>query len=100
MLKSHLILAWRQLRKHKAFSLTILLGLAIGMSASLLILQYVRFELSYDDFHPQADVIYRLQMESHQSGAAVSTMPSTYPGMAPWLKSSIAGIDNYVRIVA
>jgi putative ABC transport system permease protein len=60
MLRNYLTIAWRNLKRHKVFSLINILGLAIGMAACLLILQYVSFELSYDRFHEKADRIYRV----------------------------------------
>ena len=51
MLYNHFKLIIRNLIKQKSFSLINILGLAIGMSVCLVILQYVEFELSYDNFH-------------------------------------------------
>jgi putative ABC transport system permease protein len=52
--------ALRNLAKHKTFSFINIFGLAIGIAASLLILQYARFELSYDRFEPNSTRIYRI----------------------------------------
>ncbi len=51
MLKNYLLTTWRSISKRKGFTLLNILGLSIGLAASLLILQYVKDELSYDDFH-------------------------------------------------
>jgi putative ABC transport system permease protein len=51
MLKSYIKIAVRNFNKNKVFSLLNIAGLAIGMAACLLILQYVSFKLSYDQFH-------------------------------------------------
>jgi len=58
MLTNYLITAYRNLIKTKAFSLINILGLAIGMTACLLILHYVNFENSYDKFQNNSDRIY------------------------------------------
>lgn len=60
MLKNYLQVAFRNLWRHKGFSLLNILGLTIGMSACFLIFLYVKFELSYDDFHSKGDRIYRI----------------------------------------
>lgn len=60
MFKNYLKIAFRNLWRHKGFSLLNILGLAIGMTASFLILLYVNFELSYDSFHTKGDQIYRV----------------------------------------
>ena len=46
MFKNYFKIAWRNIKRHKAYSAINILGLAIGIAACLLILQYVSFELS------------------------------------------------------
>ena len=60
MIKNYLRVAFRNLWRHKGFSLLNILGLTIGMSACFLVFLYVRFELSYDDFHSKGNRIYRV----------------------------------------
>ena len=60
MLKSYLTIAWRNLRRHRAFSFINIGGLAVGMASALLIFLYVQDELSYDQYHANKDRIYRL----------------------------------------
>jgi len=62
MIKHYLKVSFRNLWKYKSFSAINILGLAIGMATCLLILQYVSFKLSYDQFHKNADNIYRVVM--------------------------------------
>ncbi|WP_194776854.1 ABC transporter permease [Pararhodonellum marinum] len=68
MIKNYLKIAWRNLLRNKVFSLINILGLAIGIAACLLILQYVRFEMSYDQFHEKADQIYRVRHDKYING--------------------------------
>ena len=63
MLRNYLIIAWRNLLRHKLYSLINILGLAVGMACSLLILQYVRYELTYDHQHLKSDRIYRVRFQ-------------------------------------
>ncbi|HEV2480815.1 MAG TPA: ABC transporter permease [Puia sp.] len=60
MLKNYLLTAFRHLWRHRVFSLLNIIGLTIGMSACFLVFLYVKFELSYDNFEPKKDRIYRL----------------------------------------
>jgi putative ABC transport system permease protein len=60
MLKNYFKIAFRNLWRHRVFSFINIMGLTVGMTACLLIFLYVRFELSYDNFHPKADRIYRV----------------------------------------
>ncbi|MBC7920370.1 MAG: ABC transporter permease, partial [Ferruginibacter sp.] len=69
MLRNYLLTAWRNLKRHKVFSLINILGLAIGMAACLLIFRYVRDELNYDQFHEKADRIYRVTVRLKTAGS-------------------------------
>ncbi len=60
MLKNYFKIAFRNLWRHRVFSLINILGLTVGLTACFLIFLYVRFELSYDKFHSKGDRIYRI----------------------------------------
>jgi putative ABC transport system permease protein len=60
MLKNYLRTAFRNLWRHRGFSLLNIIGLTIGMVAFFLIFLYVRFELSYDSMFSKSDRIYRV----------------------------------------
>ena len=70
MLKTYLKIAFRNLWRYKIFSFINILGLAIGLSSCFLIFLYVRFELSYDGFHKNADRTYRLVADVTNSTGA------------------------------
>ena len=50
MLKNYLLLTVRNLRKHKGYAAINVFGLTVGIAAALLLLLYMRHELSYDTF--------------------------------------------------
>lgn len=60
MFKNYFKIVLRNAKKHPMYVLINLIGLAIGMAVSIVILLYVQFELSYDKYHPDADRIYRV----------------------------------------
>jgi putative ABC transport system permease protein len=60
MLKNYLRTAFRNLWRHRGFSLLNITGLTIGMVAFFLIFLYVRFELSYESMFSKSDRIYRV----------------------------------------
>ncbi len=59
MLKNYIKIAWRNLRKHKLYSVINIVGLSVGVACSLIIFLFVNHELSYDSFHKDSDQIYR-----------------------------------------
>lgn len=72
MYRSHFILAWRNLLKHKAYALINLLGLTLGISCSLLVLLYIFDELKYDQHFPEAESIYRLNYQYKNDTYAIT----------------------------
>ncbi|WP_028298856.1 ABC transporter permease [Olivibacter sitiensis] len=94
MLKNYIKIAFRNLRRHKSFSLLNIAGLAIGMTSSILILLWVLHERSYDRFHAHANEIYRVTVEATEEFKAAIN-PS---GMPAELKAKIPAIKNTVRL--
>jgi putative ABC transport system permease protein len=68
MLKNYLLLAVKNFRKQKLFSLINILGLTVGITCCLMIFLFIVSEFSYDNFHKNGDRIYRVMRVSQQSG--------------------------------
>lgn len=92
MLQNYLKIAWRSLWKNRLFSMVNLVGLALGLTASLLILEYVSFEKSFNTFHPQLPNLYRILMKD-QAGTAQG---SSAPGII--LRADFPEIKGYCRL--
>lgn len=60
MLKNYSKILLRDMKNHKIYSFINIAGLTIGIACFLAIYLYVRFEMSYDNYHPDADRIYRV----------------------------------------
>ncbi|KPL06274.1 hypothetical protein AMJ86_09060, partial [bacterium SM23_57] len=60
MLKNYLKIAFRNIIHHKGYSSINIAGLAIGLTATILILIWVQNELSYDKFHANVNNLYRV----------------------------------------
>jgi len=93
MLRNYLKMAVRNLWKNKGFSVINIMGLTIGMASSLLILLWVRNELSYDRFHAHADRIYRVTVDAGGFKAAVNP-----PWMASELQTTMPEIRSVMRV--
>jgi putative ABC transport system permease protein len=61
MWRNYLTVGLRSLMKQRTYALINIAGLAIGLAACILILLYVRYERSYDDWLPDADRVFQLQ---------------------------------------
>ena len=60
MIKNYFITAWRNINRQKSFSAINIFGLAIGLACCLILLAFVRQELSYDHFHTNSNRIFRV----------------------------------------
>jgi putative ABC transport system permease protein len=70
MLNTYLKMTYRNLMRHKMFSLINISGLALGMTCSILIMLWVQDELSYDQFHDKIDRIYQVMEIQSYPGAS------------------------------
>ena len=66
MFKNYVKIAWRNLLKNKGYSVINIGGLAIGLACFLLIIMFIRNELSYDRYHENADRILRVIHHSNE----------------------------------
>ncbi len=98
MLKNYLKIAFRNLFKHKVFSLINISGLAIGIAAFLLILQYVTFETSYDKFQEKGDRIYRLQQNRYNDGKLTTQWAAGAAGVGKTIKDAFPEIESMAKL--
>src|ERR1043166_221105 len=99
MIKNYVKTAWRNLWKNKTFSLINIAGLSIGMAACLLILQYVSFELSFDQFNKNASDIYRVYNDRYQNGKLIQNGTITYSAIGKAMQNDFPEIINHTRVV-
>lgn len=63
MIKNYLRIAWRNIIRHKIYSIINVLGLALGICACIVIYLITSYEFSFDNFHPDKERIYRITGE-------------------------------------
>ncbi|HEV8537518.1 MAG TPA: ABC transporter permease [Bacteroidota bacterium] len=98
MFSNYFKVAFRYLTKHPLYSSINIGGLAIGLAIAFLIVLYIQFELSYDEFHEKADRLYRVSVISRKQGSAPSETPEFTPPIGPAMKSEFAEVENYARL--
>ncbi len=98
MFKNYLKVAFRSLLKNRVFSLINITGLALGISASLLILQYVNYELSYEDFNEKADRIYRIKTNRYNQGELSTEWASGVVSIGHLLNEAFPDVKRYARL--
>ncbi len=98
MLKNYIVTALRNLRASKTFSLINILGLAIGISAALVIYLIVDFDLSFERFQLNGDRIYRVVTDIRGEGgdgSRIAAVPYPLPATA---RKDLTGITECTAI--
>lgn len=95
MFRNYLKIAWRNLFRNKGFSLTNLLGLAIGMTCTILIFLWVKDELAYDKFHTNHKNIYQVIAHRNFNNQVFTDRNMVLP-LAKSLQTNSSQIKNAV----
>ncbi len=98
MLRNNLIIAWRNIKKHKGFSFINIAGLVLGFTFFILISVYIRYELSYDRFHKNADSIYRVISKADQAIDGSIWWNSTSGVLKSALRDECPDVKNAARL--
>lgn len=88
MLRNYLKIALRNLWKYKEYTLINTISLCVGITCSMLILLFVRYELGYDRYHTKADSIYRVELNE---------WASTPAGLGPFMKTNYPAVRDAIR---
>jgi putative ABC transport system permease protein len=98
MLKNYLLIAVRNILKHKGYSFINIMGLTIGIVCSVFILLYIQFELSYDKYHKNIDRIFRIASKFSSSDYGQSVNVDTPGILAPTISQDYQEVEHAVRI--
>lgn len=97
MLYNYLKVALRNLFRQKLYAAINIFGLAIGLAICLLILLFVKDELSYDQYHTKADQIYRVVTQWGFGTDRVHETPINSYRLAPALETDFPELEALVR---
>ena len=98
MLKNYFRVAIRFLLRNKTYTLINISGLAIGMTACILIFLYVQDDLSYDRFHSKADSIWRVLSIDSALGVSSQMVGITIPPVGAEMVKQFPEVVNTVRL--
>jgi len=97
MFKNYLKVAIRNLLKQKFYTAVNTGGLSLGIAAALLILFFIRFEKSFDNFHERGNDIYRVSIIHEHEGVVEYDSPVFVPPIGPTLAADFPEVENFVR---
>src|ERR1700743_381006 len=99
MLKNLLTVALRNFQRDKWYGLLNILGLTIGITFGLLLIFYVKDELSYDRYNVKLDRIFRISSYIKEQDKPVMKWTSTQNPLGPTVKREYPEVEESVRFV-
>lgn len=97
MVKNYLKTAWMNLLRSKIYSFTNIAGLSMGLACAMLIMLYVKDEVSYDGFHKNVSHIYRIDREIKKQDASINHSSYTGYFQGPRFIAGVPEIQSFVR---
>lgn len=97
MLRNYFKVALRYLSKHKGYTLINVLGLGVGIACCILIMLFVKSELSFDRFHTKSDRIHRAWLEEHYQGEIFRNTATPIP-LGPVLQAGLPEAETTCRV--
>jgi putative ABC transport system permease protein len=97
MIKNHFRIAIRNMMHNKISSFINISGLSLGITSVLLIILFIRNEISYDKFHKDADRIYQIVLNGNFNGQEFYA-GNTAPPVGEALLNNFPEIESYTRI--
>jgi putative ABC transport system permease protein len=99
MFRNYLIVGLRNIKRHKGFSSINILGLAVGMATFILMMFYVRHELSFDKFHAKYNRLYRvIRTYPENPNIPFKFIPSTPAPLSPTMVDEFPEVVSGTRI--
>ncbi len=96
MIRNYLKIAWRSFRKNRLYGVVNIVGLTTGLAACMLIGVYIWNELTYDQFHANADRIVRVTSDLRISGSQ-HQFAQTGTKVGPQFERTFPQVERYVR---
>src|SRR5579871_4126882 len=97
MFKNYLKTALRNLRRNKVYSFINVAGLSLGLACAMLIMLYVKDEVSYDRFHKNAQQLYRINRKLTRPNGNIDKSGYTGYLQGPRFTANVPEIETFVR---
>ena len=98
MLKNYILTAIRNLSRHKIYSLINILGLTVGLALTILLMSFIRYELSYEDFNSKKERIYRSVSNISVSEKKTLKGPMSTGFAYNWATEEVPEVEAVLRL--
>ncbi|MGY6648527.1 ABC transporter permease [Wenyingzhuangia sp. IMCC45574] len=89
----------RFLVKNKLFTIVNILGLSLGIVSSLLLLKYVSYHTSFDNFFDGSERIYRVSTHRYKNDIKLDDLAKSYKAVAPALENDFSEVEAATRLI-
>src|SRR5690242_13853491 len=97
MFKNYFKIALRNLQRNKVYSFINIAGLSMGLACAMLIILYVKDEVSFDQFHKNVNHIYRIVSKTKRNNIERKDSNTGYL-QGPRFTQNVTGFESFVRI--
>lgn len=98
MNRYYLKIFFRKLARRNTATYINTLGLSIGLTCAILIMLWIKSELTYDTFHKNYDDIYRVQLSNYREGVLDDAIPITMVPLGPAFQENFPEIKSFARL--
>jgi len=98
MIKNYLKIAWRNTIRNRIYTAINVLGLALGLCACIVIYAIVKYEFSFDTFHPDKDRIYRLMGDATESTGEKLHFGKLPMPLSQAVRAELPGLDAVAAV--
>lgn len=97
MLRHYILTSWRNISRHKFYSIILILGLAVGMASATLLGAYTWRELTVDSFHEKKDRVFLVSVAGKE-GTQEWTGGWTSPPAGPAMQQYFPEVESFARL--
>ncbi len=98
MLKNYISIALRNLKRHKVYAVINILGLTVSLALAILLLSFIRYEFSYEDFNNKKDRIFRSVSNVKVSDTKTIQAPVSTGLVSNWVIDDIPEVESILRL--
>jgi putative ABC transport system permease protein len=99
MIRNYFKIAWRNLRKHRFYTLINIFGLSLGISCCIILFQFITYHLSFDTYHHDAKQVYKIVTNLHLPDGSIENEQGSPLVLGKVLKNDIPQIKDQTALL-
>jgi putative ABC transport system permease protein len=99
MIRNYFKIAWRNLQKHKFYTLINVFGLSLGIGCCIILFQFITYHLSFDTYHHDAGQLYKIVTNLHLPDGGIENEQGSPLALGKVLKTNIPQIKDKAELL-